>query len=76
MELSNYNGWANYETWNVSLWFQNDEGLYRLTQESKNYFQTVKTLSEFGITHTPDGVSYSNPVIEVPELDECLFGLG
>ena len=23
-----YNGWTNYETWNVGLWLGGDEGLY------------------------------------------------
>ena len=28
-----YNGWHNYETWNVKLWLGNDEGLYNLQRE-------------------------------------------
>jgi hypothetical protein len=26
MERKEYNGWANYETWNVALWMDNDQG--------------------------------------------------
>jgi hypothetical protein len=28
-----YNGWTNYPTWCVNLWFQNEESLYHLAQE-------------------------------------------
>lgn len=28
-----YNGWTNYETWNVALWKDNDEGSYSYWQE-------------------------------------------
>lgn len=28
-----YNGWPNYETWDVKLWIDNDRQLYQETQE-------------------------------------------
>ena len=27
-ESKKYNGWTNYETWNVKLWMDNDQGSY------------------------------------------------
>jgi hypothetical protein len=31
--MADYNGWTNWETWNVALWIGNDEGLYNCQQE-------------------------------------------
>lgn len=28
-----YNGWTNYETWNVNLWIDNDEGMYSTVRD-------------------------------------------
>jgi hypothetical protein len=32
-ESKTYNGWTNYETWDVKLWLDNDYGLYSMIQE-------------------------------------------
>ena len=29
-----YNGWSNYETWNLKLWIDNDQGLSEHWQEA------------------------------------------
>ena len=31
--MSNYNGWTNWETWNLNNWIQNDEGTYNFWRE-------------------------------------------
>jgi len=33
MKTDTYNGWTNYETWNVALWMDNDEGSHNYWEE-------------------------------------------
>ena len=72
-----YNGWANYETWNVSLWIQNDEGLYEIAKESARgtihpYGDFVDVMLMLGSKDTPDGVSWSHPDLDFDELNEMM----
>ena len=50
------NGWKNYETWNVSLWIQNDETLYKLALMSAGFQSFVNQLDAWGCYETDDGV--------------------
>jgi len=48
-----YNGWPNYETWNVALWFGNDEGLYRAVRAERPY--TAAKAERVALEWMPDG---------------------
>ena len=52
------NGWKDYETWNVSLWIQNDEPLYRLALASAGFQSFVNQLTAWGCDKTKDGVKW------------------
>ncbi len=67
-----YNGWANYETWNVSLWINNNEHLYELANDEgvKIYYEFVKLAHKYDLTKTGDGVEFTNPKINIDEIDE------
>jgi hypothetical protein len=77
MTTQTYNGWANYETWNVALWIGNEEGLYHLAREAKDYHTFVDCLEacSFNDADTPDGVKWNDPAIDINELNEMLAEL-
>lgn len=66
--MPKFNGHKNWNHWNVSLWINNDEGLYSTAKDyvrngSGSKEQAARNmrdgLREAGITHTPDGAPYS-----------------
>ena len=65
-----YNGWTNYETWNVALWLQNDYVLYKFALRYDDYSKFVAAIG-FG-EQTPDGVSFASPKLDYQELTEML----
>jgi len=77
-----YNGWKNWETWNVALWVQNDEGLYRAAYNSVNnrghLFGAYKAfVHEYldGNGETPDGAKWLSNRLNYSELDEMMHEL-
>jgi hypothetical protein len=85
-----YNGWKNYETWNVNLWIQNDEGLYGFVRDSleslmdrcDNDWENVSINDIQEIVHdafplhkTPDGVSLFSNEIDWNEISDALLEL-
>lgn len=69
-----YNGWKNYETWNVPLWIDNSEPMYRARIEQRRWRGPFTPLSAHAFcqrmlgTMTPDGVDLWNPAIDWQEV--------
>ena len=82
------NGWANYETWNASLWINNDEFLYNTAKACVIYREGLETPwdkfvrcmmeGEIGkfLGQTGDGVKWNDPAIDADEMNEMLWELG
>ena len=82
MSQQTYNGWTNYETWNVSLWIQNNEAMNQLALQHVNnskrlnkpvsYDSLIPALELHFSQITPDGVRWMDGLINTEELDSML----
>lgn len=66
--MPKYQGHKNWNHWNVSLWINNDEGLYLLAQDCIRRHQTrvhsdrngaAREMLEYLPKETPDGAPYT-----------------
>lgn len=81
MSAGGYNGWKNYQTWNVALWIGNDEPLYntavhyvtraRAKGRRVSYSTFVQCAGLVG-DRTPDNISYTGTRLDRAALSEML----
>lgn len=65
--MASYNGHPSWNAWNVSLWLNNDEPLWREMVHFVNYADNrrdaarmmLAMLHDRGIQQTPDGAPYT-----------------
>jgi len=77
MIKTTYNGWANYETWNVALFINNDGVAYEIAMNVGNYNEFVLNVMELlpPVNKTFDGVSLTDSNIDKDEIDELITEL-
>ncbi len=61
--MAKFQGHKNWNHWNVSLWINNDEGLYNFARSNARRYgkdkATLIFLREFAGLKTPDGAPYT-----------------
>lgn len=75
MAVKRYNGHRSWNTWNVALWIENDESIYRFALDCKrrgrdNTRAARLFLENIGADKTPDGAQYNFKCVR-----EALAGL-
>lgn len=75
-----YQGWKNYQTWNIALWVNNDEGLYNMAVD---YVKKSKRPSYMGFVKisglqgelTPDRIKFDGTRLDYKALNKMIVTL-
>jgi len=81
MPQETYNGWANYETWNVALWMQNNQFLYNtavacveyVSDDETPYQKFIRNMHNVDKLTTNDGVRWDDQKINHDEINEMMI---
>ena len=79
--MEDYNGWKNRQTWNVSLWINNDESLYGIAVDFMKTYKGSKPYASFirryGMQEerTPDRIKFLSNVLDYKALNEMMLEL-
>lgn len=78
MTDTTYNGWKNRQTWNVALWINNEEPLYRAAVEFMANYKGRAPYKAFikreGLEggRTPDGIAWDGTRLDYKALNEMM----
>jgi len=76
-----YEGWENYASWNVSLWINNEEPMYRGAVEFMKDYKGERPYLDFcrdsglDAQTTPDRVKWVSTQLDYKSLDEMMWEL-
>jgi hypothetical protein len=72
-----YQGWANYPTWNIALWINNDESIHHALEHYAN--ETLEPtykgfIARMGLIgeRTGDGIGWLSEDLDYEELDQMV----
>ena len=67
---TDYNGWADWTTWNCALWIGGDEGLYNIARRCDSWFDFIIEMQDMDMNQTPDGAKWT--MADYDEMTECI----
>ena len=80
-QTQSYNGWANYETWNVSLWIQNHPFLYNtavacveyVSDDETPYDKFIRCMMNCEKFTTSDDVRWDDELVNHDEINAMML---